>query len=237
VKKFLLSSLIVTNAFAVTGIGEYRYGPDTAENLACELAEERAKEDAIIKYVGQSVEAQIKEECMREKCVFHRDTFSELNGYIKSLTKKEIEKQLFPGYSACVVTIEAEVAGINNTIIFQVDGKFDVKHEEEMTFKLVSNRAGKVGMFNYHGNKYYKVQEAKFASQRTEIMLPYDKTKKLVAMVPDGQKQSKELVTFLFSEKDIVFKNEYSTLEMKNLIASIPPMNRKVVNRYVNIVK
>ena len=236
-KKFLLSSLIVTNAFAVTGIGEYRYGPDTAENLACELAEERAKEDAIIKYVGQSVEAQIKEECMREKCVFHRDTFSELNGYIKSLTKKEIEKQLFPGYSACVVTIEAEVAGINNTIIFQVDGKFDVRHEEEMTFKLVSNRAGKVGMFNYHGNKYYKVQEAKFASQRTEIMLPYDKTKKLVAMVPDGQKQSKELVTFLFSEKDIVFKNEYSSLEMKNLIASIPPMNRKVVNRYVNIVK
>ena len=229
--------MIVTNAFAVTGIGEYRYGPDTTENLACELAEERAKEDAIIKYVGQSVEAQIKEECMREKCVFHRDTFSELNGYIKSLTKKEIEKQLFPGYSACVVTIEAEVAGINNTIIFQVDGKFDVKHEEEMTFKLVSNRAGKVGMFNYHGNKYYKVQEAKFASQRTEIMLPYDKTKKLVAMVPDGQKQSKELVTFLFSEKDIVFKNEYSSLEMKNLIASIPPMNRKVVNRYVNIVK
>ena len=236
-KKFLLSSLIVTNAFAVTGIGEYRYGPDTTENLACELAEERAKEDAIIKYVGQSVEAQIKEECMREKCVFHRDTFSELNGYIKSLTKKEIEKQLFPGYSACVVTIEAEVAGINNTIIFQVDGKFDVKHEEEMTFKLVSNRAGKVGMFNYHGNKYYKIQEAKFASQRTEIVLPYDKTKKLVAMVPDGQKQSKELVTFLFSEKDIVFKNEYSSLEMKNLIASIPPMNRKVVNRYVNIVK
>lgn len=229
--------MIVTNAFAVTGIGEYRYGPDTAENLACELAEERAKEDAIIKYVGQSVEAQIKEECMREKCVFHRDTFSELNGYIKSLTKKEIEKQLFPGYSACVVTIEAEVAGINNTIIFQVDGKFDVRHEEEMTFKLVSNRAGKVGMFNYHGNKYYKIQEAKFASQRTEIVLPYDKTKKLVAMVPDGQKQSKELVTFLFSEKDIVFKNEYSTLEMKNLIASIPPMNRKVVNRYVNIVK
>lgn len=236
-KKFLLSSLIVTNAFAVTGIGEYRYGPDTTENLACELAEERAKEDAIIKYVGQSVEAQIKEECMREKCVFHRDTFSELNGYIKSLTKKEIEKQLFPGYSACVVTIEAEVAGINNTIIFQVDGKFDVRHEEEMTFKLVSNRPGKIGMFNYYGNKYYKIQEAKFASQRTEIVLPYDKTKKLVAMVPDGQKQSKELVTFLFSEKDIVFKNEYSSLEMKNLIASIPPMNRKVVNRYVNIVK
>jgi len=237
VKKLLLLSLIATNSFAITGIGEYRYGPDTTENLACELAEEKAKQDAIIKFVGEFVEAQIKEECRSEKCEFHRDTFSDYNGYIKNITKKEIDKQLFPGYAACIVSIEAEVAKVNNTIVFQVEGKFDVRHEEELKFKLVSNRPGKIGMFNYYGNKYYKVQETKFASQRTEIMLPYDKTRKLVAMVPDGQKQSKELVTFLFSEKDIVFKNEYSSLEMQNLIASIPPMNRKVVNRYVNIVR
>jgi hypothetical protein len=237
VKKVLLLSLLVTNAFAVTGIGEYRYGPDTTENLACELAEEKAKEDAIIRYVGESIEAQIKEECRSEKCVFHRDTFSDFNGYIKSISKKETQKEVFPGYSSCIVTVDAEVAGAKNTIAFNVEGKFDVRHEEELTFKVVANKVGKVGMFNYHGNKYYKVQEVKFASQRTEIVLPYDKTKKIVAMVPDGQTQSKELVTFLFSEKDIVFKNEYSSLEMKNLIASIPPMNRKVINRYVNIVK
>jgi hypothetical protein len=68
-------------------------------------------------------------------------------------------------------------------------------------------------------------------------MLPSDKTKKLVAMLPEGTTHSKELVTFLFSEKDVPFKNEYTTLEMKNLIASIPPKNRKVINRYVNIVR
>jgi hypothetical protein len=237
VKKVLLLSLLVTNAFAVTGIGEYRYGPDTTENQACEFAEERAKEDAIIKYVGQSIEAQIKEECRSEKCVFHRDTFSDFHGYIKSISKKETQKEVFLGYSSCIVTVEAEVIGAKNTITFIVEGKFDVRHEEELTFRIVANKVGKVGMFNYHGNKYYKVQEVKFASQRTEIMLPYDKTKKLVALLPQGQTQSKELVTFLFSEKDIVFKNEYSSLEMKNLIASIPPMNRKVINRYVNIVK
>ena len=92
-KKFLLASLITTNVFAVTGIGEYRYGPDTTENLACELAEERAKEDAIIKYVGELIESQMKEECRREECVFHRDTFSEFNGYIKSISKKDIQNQ------------------------------------------------------------------------------------------------------------------------------------------------
>lgn len=236
-KKLLLSSLIVTNALAVTGTGEYRYGPDITENMACELAEERAKEDAIIKYVGESIEAQIKEVCKDEKCVFHRDTFSDFNGYIKNISNKRIQKELALGYSSCVVTVEAEVIGFKNSIIFTVEGKFNVRHEEEMTFKIVANKTGKVGMFNYHGNKYYKVQEAKFASQRTEIMLPYDKTKKLVALVPEGQMQSKELVTFLFSEKDIVFKNEYSSLEMKNLIASIPPINRKVINRYVIIVR
>ena len=47
-KKVLLLSLLVTNAFAVTGIGEYRYGPDTTENQACEFAEEKAKEDGLL---------------------------------------------------------------------------------------------------------------------------------------------------------------------------------------------
>ena len=236
-KKILLASLITTNVFAVTGIGEYRYGPDTTENLACELAEERAKDDAIIKYVGELIESQMSEECRREECVFHRDTFSEFNGYIKSISKKDIQKQSFSGYSACIVTVEAEVSKVNNSIVFNVDGKFDVRHEEEMTFKVVSNRVGKLGVFNYHGNRYYKIQEVKFASRQTEIMLPSDKTKKLVAMLPVGKAHSKELVTFLFSEKDVPFKNEYTTLEMKNLIASIPPKNRKVINRYVNIVR
>jgi hypothetical protein len=60
-KKLLLATLISTNAFAVSGVGEYRYGPDTTENFACEMAEERAKSDAIVQYVGQLVEAQIKE--------------------------------------------------------------------------------------------------------------------------------------------------------------------------------
>ena len=58
-KKILLASLITTNTFAITGIGEYRYGPDTTENFACEMAEERAKEDAILKYSGELIEAQM----------------------------------------------------------------------------------------------------------------------------------------------------------------------------------
>ena len=54
-------TLFSLNVGAVTGIGEYRFGPDTAENLACEVAEDRAKQDALIKFNGQLVEAVIEE--------------------------------------------------------------------------------------------------------------------------------------------------------------------------------
>jgi hypothetical protein len=47
----LLTISGVSSAKEVIGIGEYRYGPDTPQNLACELAEERAKENALSKFV------------------------------------------------------------------------------------------------------------------------------------------------------------------------------------------
>ena len=40
-------TLFSLNVGAVTGVGEYRFGPDTTENLACEVAEDRAKQDAL----------------------------------------------------------------------------------------------------------------------------------------------------------------------------------------------
>ena len=68
-------------------------------------------------------------------------------------------------------------------------------------------------------------------------MLPYDNTKRFVARVPEGKNESKELLMFIFTESDVEYKNDYSSFEIKNLIASIPPTDRKVVNRYVNIVR
>jgi hypothetical protein len=236
-KKLLLASLISTNAFAVSGVGEYRYGPDTTENFACEMAEERARDDAIVQYVGQLVEAQIKESCKRDECVFQRDTYSEFNGYIKSIKNKKVKKQVFEGYSACIVTVEADVSKLNNTIRFEVSGKFDVRHEDGVQYTVVSNRSGKVAIYNYRGTRYQKILEANIASKNRQVVLPSDNTKRFVARVPEGKNESKELLMFIFTEGDVEFKNDYSSFEMKNMIASIPPTDRKVVNRYVNIVR
>jgi len=236
-KKLLLATLISTNAFAVSGVGEYRYGPDTTENFACEMAEERAKSDAIVQYVGQLVEAQIKESCRRDECVFQRDTYSEFNGYIKSIKNKKVSKQVSDGYSVCVVTVDADVSKLNNTIRFEAHVNSEVRHEDEMKFTVVSNKLGKVAVFNYNGNKYYKIQEVTIAAKNRQVVLPYDNSKKIVARLPFGKNESKELLTFVFTEGDVEFKNDYSSAELKNVIASIPPTDRKVVNRYVNIVR
>lgn len=236
-KKLILASLISTNAFAVTGVGEYRYGPDTTENFACELAEERARDDAVVQYVGQLVEAQIKEVCTRNDCVFHRDTFSEFSGHIRKVKNKTVEKKVFDGYSSCIVTIEADVSKVNNTIRFEVTGNFDLRHEDGVQYTVVSNKTGKLAIFNYRGNRYVKIHEVNIASKNRQVVLPYDNTKRFVARVPEGKKESKELLTFIFTETDVEYRNDYSSFEMKNMIASIAPSDRKVINRYVNIVR
>ena len=64
-KKSLLCLLIATsvNAKEVSGTGEFRFGPETAQNVACSLAEQKAKENAIANFVGEYIEHQTNQIC------------------------------------------------------------------------------------------------------------------------------------------------------------------------------
>ncbi len=68
-------------------------------------------------------------------------------------------------------------------------------------------------------------------------MIPSTNTNKIIAVLPDGQQQSKEMIMFLFTENVVDMQTSYSQNEMQSLIYSIPFQSRKVVNRDVNIVK
>jgi hypothetical protein len=57
------------------------------------------------------------------------------------------------------------------------------------------------------------------------------------AQVPYGQVQSKELLMFLFVNNDMDLKDSYTDTEMKYTIAQIPPGNRRVINRHINILR
>lgn len=240
-KKTLLCLLLIpifANAKQTLGVGEYRYGPDTTQNFACQLAEEKAKEHAITRFVGEQIESFEYESCQNESCETQKDTYSEIKGTIKRLisrNEKQIEQS---GYTSCIVTVIADVERVKNniTIVFDEDF-FHIKENDEVKFKGKVNKVGYLTVFNFYEGIYSKIYTVNIASQTKDFVIPSTNTNKIVARLPDGKSQSKEMVTFLFTENVVDLKSSYNQREMRNLIYSIPYESRKVINRYVNIVK
>jgi hypothetical protein len=226
--------LFSLNANAVTGVGEYRFGPDTTENMACEIAEDRAQQDALIRFNGQFIEAVIEENCRSEDCRFNQQTFNKIEGYIKKMTAKRqvVTEQ---GYKVCVVTVNAEVEKLKNDIKFSVDGSFEYKDGDEIQFRGVSNNGGYVYLYNYYNGKYVKILR-KVATQNEEFVLPSE-SYRMKAELPKGTLQSKELLMFLFVNQDVSMKDSYTDIEMKSAINQIPASNRRVITRYINILR
>ena len=226
--------LFSLNANAVTGVGEYRFGPDTTENMACEIAEDRAQQDALIKFNGQFIEAVIEENCRSEDCRFNQQTFNKIEGYIKKSTAK---RQVITerGYKVCVVTVNAEVEKLKNDIKFSVDGSFEYKDGDEIQFRGVSNNGGYVYLYNYYNGKYVKILR-KVATKDKEFVLPSE-AYRMKAVLPKGEVQSKELLLFLFVNQNVLFGDSYTDIEMKSVINQIPASNRRVITRYINILR
>lgn len=240
-KKTLLCLLMIplfANAKETLGVGEYRYGPDTTQNFACQAAEEKAKEHAITRYVGEQIESFAYETCQNESCDMQKNTFNEVKGEIKTIISKNVKTIENPGYTSCIVSVVADVHKIKNTINISLNEDFfNLRERDEVKFKGTSNRTGYLTVFNFYGGVYSKIYSVKIASQNNEFVIPSTHTNKIIAVLPHGQQQSKEMIMFLFTESVVDMKTSYSQNEMQSLVYSIPYQSRKVVNRYVNIVK
>lgn len=235
VKKLLLVSLLVPSlTFASTkGIGEYFYGPDTSENMACNFAEEKAKENALQRYVGEIVESNLREVCVGENCDFLRETYNTVVGHIKNIKEKHVEKTVEEGRKVCTVIIDAEVGIIKDSV------KLEVKNFEptfienvEMSFEFITNKPGNLFIFNQYEDKYHKIYEVKNSLVNQSFLV-----NDIVAVLPDGKLHSKETLVFVYLGLDKKVKEVYTEFEMKNFIGSIPVESRDVVYRYVQIVR
>jgi hypothetical protein len=236
-KLLLLSVLVPTIAYSSSaGFGEYRFGPETPENLACEIAEERARQDAIMQFVGEQIEYSIMQNCTNDDCNFQREVFSELKGIITKVIKNErriIDEQQSRN---CVVLLEANVEEIQNKISFRVDTKQTFKDGESVNFSFVTNQLGKVYVFNYHDDFYHTVDSIFIDKEDTEFKLP-KKNHKMVAFLPKGVVQSKELLVFLFTPETVNLKTKYTANEFKSMLSSINPTKKQLVYRNITIVR
>ena len=58
---------------------------------------------------------------------------------------------------------------------------------------------------------------------------------KMQAELPSGKSHSNELLVFLFTDKNLTFKPQYSTMEFDSLVKDIPFSSRRVINHHVSI--
>jgi len=222
------------HAERVQGTGEYSFGPDTAENIACRLAEENAKQNAIKNFVGELIESAQNENCKDEKCTVLSTLYTEVSGQIKTIYKRD--KQVYPNRDrqVCEVDIIAEVEKITSTIKFHVDGKNQFKVGERFVFQAVSGLTGTVGVFNLVDKQYQLVYTDKVLEINKQIQIPSARYK-MQAELPIGKSHSNELLVFLFTDKNLTFKSRYSTMEFDLLVKDIPFDSRKVINHHVSI--
>ena len=230
----LLCVSTLAQAEIVKGTGEYSFGPDTAENVACRLAEEKAKQNAIANFVGELIESAQNENCKDEKCTMLSTLYTEVSGEIKTIIKRD--KQVYPDRNrqVCEVDIVADVHKITNTIKFHVEGKNNFKQGERFVFRAVSGITGTVGVFNLVDKQYQLVYTDKVLEINKEVQIPSERYK-MQAELLNGKSHSNELLVFLFTDKNLTFKSRYSTMEFEALVKDIPFSSRKVINHHVSI--
>ena len=239
-KKVLIPLLITSmfaNAEVVTGVGEYRYGPDTSEESACVLAEQMAKEDAIVKVVGEELGTVSFEQCENENCVVQKDTIIDKKGYIKEVITKEVNTNKGIGYHSCTVSIRADVQIDKNPIEFKLyNTNYQYNEGDEIIIKGYVDRPGTLLIYTYVNGIYSLVYGEKFAEYNYNFVLPSTQNR-MVALLPDGELTSKELMMVLFTSSNRDFKMKYNKAEMETLLNSIPFDKRKVINNYIYIMK
>ena len=228
---------ISTGVFGqVIGTGEHRFGPETAQNIACDIAEQKAKENAIANFVGEYIEHQTNQICKDEHCTEFRSLFLKTSGRVKNVIDKNVLVAPERGYSVCIVDLKAEIEKITNTIRFTMEGRTHFKHGDRFVISAISNRAGSFTLFSIDNESYQKIYSDKVFETNKEFLIP-NPTQKFETFLPVGVSNQTEKIVVIFTTNDLTTKSHYSRMEFNQMVNSIPFDERKVVLYPINIVR
>lgn len=205
----------------ISGVGEYHFGPDTAEQAACSTAEERAKLDALRKFYGESIAMDQTLSCREsrsvdannDQCSMNQILWSQIGGEIKSsrITKQDILE--IPGSKVCRVEVVGDISGSRG----KPDPGFDVglrinqsvyRPGETLSLELTPSGPMYVAVFNW---------------------VPYyDKSKQIIRLLPNSHDAG-----FYIDQKKTIPSSGYSfELTLPDKI----PSDRSFVDEYLLVV-
>ncbi len=122
-------SAVPAGADWVKARGERVFGPEMAEADACRAAEERAREDALRRRLGEHLAAEDLLACSerggKAECDLHRSVWTTLDGDIRAVRDRRVETRdgPLPGFRVCTVSLFADVG----VAIGRPDPSFDLK--------------------------------------------------------------------------------------------------------------
>ena len=229
---FILS--LPLKAEIVTETGKHRHAGNISKNQSCKIAEQKAKKNAIIKSIGQTISSEVISNCSEVdgefECERNQLSLFKLNGEITS--SKRIGKPNYgeelgsEGIFFCEVTIKANVEPIKENLdpTFQFDVKLNqeiFRSGEVLEIKINTSKAMYMAIFQwlpYGGNKYNvitKIFPNKDYNKNINDLIEGKLNLKYETYFPDEIIKSKvdEYLIFVASEKKINWLNEYAQIE------------------------
>ena len=219
-----------TGTRSTTGIGEYAFGPDIAENVACQKAEDRAKLDAIRNVLGEEVLSQSQLQCKEESgCKLDVDVWSLSDAHLRKTKIKDREVTDKLGTKVCKITINAQVSSERPFSDLHINSKFSYKEGEHMSMQINSTEIGNLNVFHIEGNKASLIFPNKFQNNslvQKSISIPTAE----YTMTVKASKFDESLV-FVLTKENQKFLSQYDLTELNNKLISIPVKERKIVRR------
>ena len=258
----MVRSLANAQTAIAHGEAEYLYGPETSQQYACKLAEEKAKLNALAAIFGQALSSEEQQFCnftsgnkSDSKCEFNRVTWTLIEGDIKNIKNKNIKEELRNGAKACMVSLDAEIVIPSK----KPDPNFEVKLRTKQNvyrvgdvfaLEIESTEPAHIAVFNWlpnENNQVYRIINPGIESRSDSGYLGKQVNGKigvnytLMASWSDAYTDSKRLYDEWFiviaSKNPYKWLSAYSIDEFKDKLREIPIDDRRVVKRGYQLSK
>ncbi len=245
------------NAKDYSGTGEYRFGPNVAESIACDLAFERAKKNALSNALGEHLFSQDFMRCSESdnaECELNKTIISTIDGRIKKIKEKKPTLTKQEGFSVCTYKITATIVKpkkskdanfhfnlILNKKIFRNDEKFTIDIEPNMKMFVnifqwnpyVSEESNITKIFP---NKFESNNEIEKKRKIPDIKSGYSFKAEYPAET-QNKKYVDEYLIVLATKKDNDFMNHYEYKKFQEIMHEIPNDEYRVEQIKYEILK
>jgi hypothetical protein len=220
---------------SATGYGEYNFGPETSENVACERAEQRAKLDAVRSVIGENLFAQEFSQCRTSKdelvCAHDQSVYSTTDSFIRSVkrVKKYVDQHSYS--KTCSVEVKVAVSADKPRVDAFVEGRFLYKHGDNMIYRVKTNEPTKVFVFHTEGNKATMMWPAYYGVNNkvaNELIFP-TQGYKITALA--SKAKLPESLIFVFTNEDMNFMRDYDVDDLNNKLLSMKITERRIIRR------